>query len=153
MDSATQNGKSDGLTMRQRFENGKIVDVGELKNRISNAEKPVETASGWDAQAHVKRLVADLGEGGEAARGERSIVARLRKKFGLGDAPRKRMALYLRIEQLAGIFGDPVFDAVSECVAQSVGKEQPGRYFAKSIALKLTERGFTLGKGNDDASW
>jgi hypothetical protein len=67
------------------------------------------------------------------------VIDRLRRKYGLGANPAKRMAFYQRVQEIVDKHGDPAYEAVSEAVAQSVGKLHPDRYFCKAVANKLKE--------------
>lgn len=153
MDSAIQNGKSETRTLRQQFDARKIVDISDLKNRIQQQKNESLEPPGFDPAAAVRRLVADGGEAAERRAVEGSVAARLQRKFGLGDQPKKRMMLFRRLESLVEKHGDLVVDLISEAVACSVGKDHPGRYFARAIVLKLNEKGLHTGKGDGNASW
>lgn len=153
MDSAVQNGKSETRSLREQFDARKIAGISDLKNRIEQQKNECLEPPGFDPAAAVRRLVADGGEAAELRRRDGSVAARLQRKFGLGDQPKKRMMLFRRLEQMVERHGDLVVDLISEAVACSVGKEHPGRYFARAIVLKLNEKGLYNGKGDGNASW
>lgn len=70
------------------------------------------------------------------------IAARLARRFGLGTNPELRQALYARLENLVdGPDGSKALECIDSVVADSVGKSDPGRYFAKVAVCRLQERG------------
>lgn len=79
-----------------------------------------------------------------------TIIARLRKKFGLGDQPAKRMALYQQLQNLEAVHGSIVLDVISEAVAESLGADKPDRYFCRAVKMKLQARG--LGRGSSTST-
>lgn len=81
------------------------------------------------------------------------VVDRLKRKFGLGDQPVKRLKLYQRLERLAALHGDVVLAAISEAVCQSVGKDKPGRYFCRAVCGRLVDLGLSENGGTQDARW
>jgi hypothetical protein len=68
-----------------------------------------------------------------------NIIDRLRRKYGLGANPSKRMAFYKRLQEIVDKHGDPAYQAISEAVAQAVGKLHPDRYFSKAVVNKLKD--------------
>lgn len=81
------------------------------------------------------------------------VVERLKRKFGLGDQPAKRLKLYQRLAKLAAVHGDVVLSAISEAVCQSVGKDKPGRYFCRAVCGRLADLGLSENGGTEDARW
>lgn len=71
-----------------------------------------------------------------------NIINRLRLKFGLGAQPVKRMALYRRLERIVEKHGDPAYQIISECIAQSVDLDFPDRYFCKTVAIRFKQLGW-----------
>ena len=69
------------------------------------------------------------------------VAHRLELKFGLGTRPDLRKALYKRLEQVIGEQGERAYVAVASAAADAIGKENPGRYFARVVILRLYERG------------
>ena len=82
-----------------------------------------------------------------------SVVGRLRRRFGLGDDPKKRMLLYQRLQLLVDRHGEAVLVLISEAAGGAAGKDREGRWFAKAICAKLAEAGLTLKGGGHGASW
>lgn len=81
-----------------------------------------------------------------------SVSARLQRKFGLGEAPNKRMKLYKRLEALVEKWDQKVLDLISEAVAEAVGARKPDRYFCRAIVLKLREAGLSIQDADPDAA-
>lgn len=98
-------------------------------------------------------MAEDQGNGAERSCAGLSVSARLTRKFGLGDCPRKRALLFARLEAIADAHGDVILELISECVCCSAGKRFPGRYFARAICLKLAERKLYASKGENDGDW
>jgi hypothetical protein len=78
-----------------------------------------------------------------------SVSDRLKRKFGLGQKPDRRQALYFRLEALAHTHGDKVLVLISTAVAQAAGANDPGRYFSAAVVRMLREAGLAGG----EASW
>lgn len=70
---------------------------------------------------------------------ELGLAERLKKRFGLGEDPRKRSVLYRRLETLWLQHGEIVWTLCAEAAAQSAGTNNPGRYFCKAILGKLRD--------------
>lgn len=100
----------------------------------------------------VERLIAEgkLAPGtktifGAAAPAEpqpsKSWYDRLVERFGLGEDPKKREALYRRIQRLCLAKGKEVELWVYEAAEKAGGAEQPDRYFCAAITrmLRLVE--------------
>jgi uncharacterized protein YutE (UPF0331/DUF86 family) len=83
--------------------------------------------------------IAQVVAAAQAGTPARTIMERLVSKFGLGDNPVKRRALYARLQLLAETFPDAVESLISEAVMQSHGMRRPGNYFCRAIVLKLRE--------------
>lgn len=71
-----------------------------------------------------------------------NVSARLQAKFGLGSRPDVRLAFYKTLESLIEQHGERAYVAVASAAADSIGKEDPGRYFTRVAVLRLRERGF-----------
>jgi hypothetical protein len=71
-----------------------------------------------------------------------SLVQRLRSKYGLGNNPAKRMALYRKIERLVEQHGDRAYQVVAEANAQAHGLQYADRYFCKTVVCKFKELGW-----------
>lgn len=69
------------------------------------------------------------------------VADRLERKFGVGTRPDLRRALYARLEQVIEEKGEVAYVAVASAAADAIGKENPGRYFARVVMLRLYERG------------
>jgi len=69
------------------------------------------------------------------------VAARLEQRFGLGTRPELRKALYQRLEHVIETEGEPAYVVVASAAADAAGKENPGRYFAHVVMLRLMERG------------
>lgn len=102
------------------------------------------------------RARSGVTKGAEIAEKQAEIVPtveqRLRRKFGLGDQPAKRIALYKQLQAIVDRHGRDAEDVIGEAVAESVGTNHPDRYFCKSIKLKMRERGFS-GAASTSAEW
>jgi hypothetical protein len=80
-----------------------------------------------------------------------SLVHRLRTKLGLGDDPKKRMALYLRLQMMHEAKPEIVEMAVRQVwSAAATSARDPGRYFCASILRRLAELGVVIGKDGVD---
>lgn len=81
-----------------------------------------------------------------------TVSERLVKRFGYGSNPEVRRTLYERLEEL--VAGDPqgnrILDVINSVVRDSVGKTDPGRYFAFCVVRRLQEKGFIQGGGYVD---
>lgn len=83
-----------------------------------------------------------------------NITNRLKTKFGLGTNPDLRLALYEKLARLVteGTTeeGAAVYETIASCVADAEGKDDPGRYFARVVLLRLQERGLVRSR---EAAW
>lgn len=81
-----------------------------------------------------------------------SVAERLAKRFGYGTNPEVRRQLYDRLEELvcADARGNRIMDVINSVVRDSVGKSDPGRYFAYCVVRRLQEKGFIPGGVNVD---
>lgn len=70
-----------------------------------------------------------------------NIAQRLERRFGLGTRADLRKALYQRLEKLCEDEGEPAYLVIATAAADSEGKNNPGRYFAHVVMLRLMERG------------
>jgi hypothetical protein len=82
----------------------------------------------------------------------KTVTERLKRKFGLGQQPAKRLKLYAQIEAVVKLHGEAAMTVVSECVAEAVNGRAPDRLFCFVVKRRLIERGF-LSEGGGDASW
>lgn len=82
---------------------------------------------------------------------ETRLVERLKKRFGLGQSPQTRMALYLRLERLLHLHGEIIEVLIAEAIMQSVGMRDPAIYFCKAICCKVRDHKFTTWSGPDVA--
>jgi len=87
-----------------------------------------------------------------AATPGRLVEQRLRRKFGLGDCPAKRIALYRQLEKIVEEHGEPAEVCISEAVAESINAHRPDRYFCAAVKRKLQDRGFTR-SSTSEAQW
>lgn len=72
-----------------------------------------------------------------------TLVNKLRERLGHGTRPDLRDQLYQKVGLV--VENDPTgraADIVAGVVADSAGKKDPGRYFAKVVIARLDERGF-----------
>ena len=69
------------------------------------------------------------------------LSKRLINCFGLGEDDARRLALYVRLELLVERLGWRVEVLIQEAAMMSEGRRDAGRYFARSIVLKLRESG------------
>jgi hypothetical protein len=70
-----------------------------------------------------------------------SLSQRLTERFGVGQDDSRRRALYIRLELLVERLGWRVEVLVQEAAMMAEGRRDEGRYFARSIVLKLRESG------------
>lgn len=95
---------------------------------------------------------ASLAEAIQQAVDQPTVSERLAKRFGYGTNPEVRKALYDRLEEL--VCGDPrgtkIMDVINTVVRDSVGKSDPGRYFAYCVVRRLQEKGYIPGGVNVD---
>jgi len=69
------------------------------------------------------------------------VSRRLELRFGLGTRPDLRKSLYDRLQVLIDREGPEAYRIVASVAVDAEGKRNPGRYFAKVVVLRLTERG------------
>ena len=69
------------------------------------------------------------------------VAGRLERRFGLGGNPELRRALYRRLECMIDEQGEPMYRLVATAAAEASGKEDPGRWFAKVVCLRIRESG------------
>lgn len=92
-------------------------------------------------------------EKSEPGRAGARVVERLKRRFGLGADPKKRLALYRRLERLHEVHGDLVLELISEAVAQAVAARAPGNYFCRAILAKLREARLFAGVERGSELW
>lgn len=123
------------------------ADIGFLERLRQEAPAIVEsTTSAEDALSEVvqrARMTSGAELAGKQVSPGRYVEQRLRKKFGLGDQPAKRIALYRQLERIVEDHGEPAERVISEAVAESVSADRPDRYFCAAVKRKLQDRGFT----------
>lgn len=81
-----------------------------------------------------------------------TIVQRLKKKFGLGEQPDKRLALYEHLEKLHRRHPEEVERIISEAVVGATSANKPARYFCVAVKKKIVAAGLTLGDPSE-ATW
>lgn len=84
----------------------------------------------------------------ESANGKASadhVVDRLIRKFGDGDKPQLRRALFQRLSEEVELRGDDVLRIISECVVASETATYKDRYFCASVTRRLREAGYLKG--------
>ena len=69
------------------------------------------------------------------------LSSRLERRFGLGTRPDLRKKLFNQLEQLVDQVGETAYVVIASAAADAVGKDNPGRYFARVVTLRLKERG------------
>ena len=82
-----------------------------------------------------------------------AISVRLQNKFGLGQDQKKRRELYQRLQRIVQLHGVDAYDVINECVADSVGREKPGNYFAYIVVRRLRDRGLGSIAAGGDPTW
>lgn len=90
----------------------------------------------------------------ESANGKPSadhIVERLIRKFGDGQKPKLRRALFERLSREAELNGEEVLRIISECVLSSETATYKDRYFCAAVTRRLREAGYL--KGGVSAQW
>lgn len=70
-----------------------------------------------------------------------NIAERLEAKFGTGSRPELRRALYQRLEKCVEEHGQAAYRILAVTAADSLGKKNPGRYFAHVVMARLHETG------------
>lgn len=147
----------DGMTMRQRFEASRGANLRLHSVGVTSDEKPPHSngPTAVDDAIGLQGCMADVLQRAASGSGsaERSVSSRLQSKFGLGDTPSKRKELYRKLESLVATGGDRVLDLINECVADSVGRDKPGRYFCRAICARLREAGIREARKGGDSSW
>lgn len=68
-----------------------------------------------------------------------SIAERLEERFGLGDQPDKRRALYRRLQRLAESRGKEAELWIYEAADKASDARDPGRYFSAAIVRMLRQ--------------
>ncbi len=68
-----------------------------------------------------------------------TIAARLEERFGLGDDPAKRRALYMRLQRLAEQRGKEAELWIYEAADKAGDARDPGRYFSAAIVRMLRQ--------------
>jgi|SRR5215470_12416081 len=77
-----------------------------------------------------------------------TLVERLTRRFGLGDRPARRKALYARLDALvAGDEDGPVMRVIRAAAAASSGARKPGHYFAAAVCGMLRDLGLAVEGG------
>lgn len=71
----------------------------------------------------------------------KTIIDRLLHRFGAGNDPKRRRALYERIATLVELHGDAAYRLLCEVAAESASATKPDRYFCTSIVRRFSERG------------
>lgn len=71
------------------------------------------------------------------------VSFRLQQRFGLGGRPDLRKRLYDQLQELVLRVGEPAYVIIASAAADAQGKDNPGRYFARVVSLRLKERGIT----------
>ena len=92
-----------------------------------------------------------LAESGNGKPSADHVVERLIRKFGDGDKPQLRRALFQRLSAEAELRGEDVLRIISECVLASESATYKDRYFCAAVTRRLREAGFL--KGGGDAQW
>lgn len=74
-----------------------------------------------------------------------TLVTRLRTRLGLGDDPKRRMALYLRLQMLHDLQPELVERAIAEVWAAAVtSAKNKERFFCVGILRRLVELGVVV---------
>ncbi len=68
------------------------------------------------------------------------IAERLETRFGLGDKPTLRRALYQRLADLVDEEGDRAYLVIAEVADDAARADKPGNYFAWVVIRRLMER-------------
>lgn len=72
------------------------------------------------------------------------VSGRLERRFGLGGNSELRRALYRRLELLIDEQGEPMYRLVATVASEASGKEDPGRWFAKVVCIRIRESGLVV---------
>jgi len=135
---------------------GKIVEFGGGEGELGQVAAPPRKVRGGARAVDGQNGVESCSGGNTGPPPDLSVIGRLRRRFGLGDDPKRRMLLYQRLQVLVDRHGEPVLQLISEAAAGAVGKNNKaggeGRWFSKAICAKLAEAGITVGstKGVSD---
>lgn len=73
-----------------------------------------------------------------------NLAARLHKKFGGGDAPATRRALFSKLERLCDQHGTPVYRHVKACASTALDKREPSHWFCRSVVCRLKDCGYPI---------
>lgn len=77
------------------------------------------------------------------------VPARLERKFGLGGDPARRRVFYARLGRRVEQHGERAYRVIAECVAESVGKDYPQKWFSRVVILRLREAGLLVDQVDD----
>lgn len=66
---------------------------------------------------------------------------KLMRRFGPGDKPMIRRALYERLGRIVEEYGDAALHVIATAAADAVGRRNNGRYFAFVVMRRLVDRG------------
>ena len=89
-----------------------------------------------------------LAESGNGTPSADHIVERLIRKFGDGDKPALRRALFARLSAEAELRGEDVLRIISECVLASESATYKDRYFCAAVTRRMREAGYLKGGGS-----
>lgn len=72
-----------------------------------------------------------------------TILEKLRRRFGKGQDPARREALYRRICSMVEQHGEKAYKLLCEAAAEAAGARFPDRYFCTAIVRKFTDNGIS----------
>lgn len=70
------------------------------------------------------------------------VYDRLSRRFGTPEVASVKAKLYLKLGQIIEAEGDRAYMLIATAAADAAGKDQPDRYFAKTVIARLREHGF-----------
>lgn len=79
------------------------------------------------------------------------VFRRLKAKYGLGDNPDKRSALFEQIEKLHRRFPEAMEELITEAVKAAASAEHPDRYFCVAVKKRILHSGLTLRDPREEA--
>jgi len=84
---------------------------------------------------------------------EANLLERMKRRFGLGDDPQKRLKFYEQVVNIVSSRGQLALDLVNKAAAQAVSARQPGRYFASLVKILFAERGIHFSTVDAKSAW
>ncbi len=110
----------------------------------SESSAPLNGSGSKDDGPRRLSIVVQAAEEQAVEPDDRDVPARLERKFGLGGDPGRRRVFYGRLGRRVEHHGDRAYRVIAECVAESVGKDHPQKWFCRVVLLRLREAGLLV---------